>query len=587
MKTLPAVDAVIVGGGWAGLLMAKELGTRTSLSIVILERGPSREASEYSAEMDELDFAIRLRMMQDLSQETVTLRHDTSKRAVPIRQHGAFLPGAGVGGSGEHWNAQVPRFLPDCFELLSKTTTKYGAAALPEGHAVCDWGITYDELEPFYARVDKLFGSSGQAGNLRGKLIEGGNIFEGWRSEEYPTPPTKVPYFSALFRDAAKSLGYHPYPAPSANISRSYTNPDGISRGGCTYCGFCGRFGCMVSAKAQPTNLLLPILQKRKNVFLRTGAWVRRVLMDAASKPPAIRGVTYVDAAGEEIFQPASLVFVASWTFNNTRLLLLSGIGEPYDPVTGRGTVGSNLTHQVTTPSATAFFDQPLNRFMGSGSAGFLFSDFDRDDLDRSSMNFIRGGYFGARGYGFQPISAFGVLPNSVKATWGSEWKKEAVHYYDRTATIGFSGEHLAYKTNFMDLDPVYKDKLGDPLLRLTLDWRENERKMADFATPKAVEVARAMGAKDVKPFSGLRSYDATRYNSTHIQGGTVMGNSPEHSVVSPYLQHWQLPNLFILGGSTFPQNASTNPTPTILAFVYRTADAIIGRYLNHPGPLT
>jgi len=586
MKTLPAVDAVIVGGGWAGLLMAKELGTRTSLSIVILERGPSREASEYSAEMDELDFAIRLRMMQDLSQETVTLRHDTSKRAVPIRQHGAFLPGAGVGGSGEHWNAQVPRFLPDCFELLSKTTTKYGAAALPEGHAVCDWGITYDELEPFYARVDKLFGSSGQAGNLRGKLIEGGNIFEGWRSEEYPTPPTKVPYFSALFRDAAKSLGYHPYPAPSANISRSYTNPDGISRGGCTYCGFCGRFGCMVSAKAQPTNLLLPILQKRKNVFLRTGAWVRRVLMDAASKPPAIRGVTYVDAAGEEIFQPASLVFVASWTFNNTRLLLLSGIGEPYDPVTGRGTVGSNLTHQVTTPSATAFFDQPLNRFMGSGSAGFLFSDFDRDDLDRSSMNFIRGGYFGARGYGFQPISAFGVLPNSVKATWGSEWKKEAVHYYDRTATIGFSGEHLAYKTNFMDLDPVYKDKLGDPLLRLTLDWRENERKMADFATPKAVEVARAMGAKDVKPFSGLRSYDATRYNSTHIQGGTVMGNSPEHSVVSPYLQHWQLPNLFILGGSTFPQNASTNPTPTILAFVYRTADAIVDRYLKSPGPL-
>ena len=105
MKTLPAVDAVIVGGGWAGLLMAKELGARTSLSIVVLERGPSRQSSDYPADMDELDYAIRLRMMQDLSKETVTLRHDAVRRAVPLRQHGAFLPGAGVGGSGEHWNA--------------------------------------------------------------------------------------------------------------------------------------------------------------------------------------------------------------------------------------------------------------------------------------------------------------------------------------------------------------------------------------------------------------------------------------------------------------------------------------------------
>jgi gluconate 2-dehydrogenase alpha chain len=173
-----------------------------------------------------------------------------------------------------------------------------------------------------------------------------------------------------------------------------------------------------------------------------------------------------------------------------------------------------------------------------------------------------------------------------VKATWGSEWKKAAVSYYDRTGVVIFTGEHLAYKSHFMDLDPTYKDKLGDPLLRLTLDWRENERSMVDFATPKAVEIARAMRAEEVDAFAGLRSYDTTRYQSTHVQGGTIMGDSPTHSVVNPYLQHWQLPNLFILGGSTFPQNASANPTPTILSFVYRTADAIVDRYLKNPGPL-
>jgi gluconate 2-dehydrogenase alpha chain len=585
VKTLPAVDVVVIGGGWAGLLMAKELGSRTSLSIVVLERGVPRKSSDYAEAMDELDYAIRFRMMQDLSEETVTLRHNSSQRALPLRQHGSFQPGAGVGGSGEHWNALCPRFLPDVFRLLSQTTEKYGAKALPEDHSIRDWGVTYNELEPFYTRVEKLLGVSGKAGNLEGEKIDGGNIFEGPRSEEYPTPPTKVPYLAALFRDAAKTLGYHPFPVPSATLSQSYTNPDGISRGGCTYCGFCGRFGCMVGAKAQPTSLLLPIIQKRKNVVLRTGAWVRRILYDSSSKQNA-RGVTYVDASGEEIFQPASIVFLASWTFNNTRLLLLSGIGEPYDPATGRGTVGSNLTHQVSTNAATLFFEQPLNRFMGSGSAGFFVSDFDGDVFDHSSLPFLRGGTFAARCYGYQPIANFGVVPHSVKALWGSEWKKAAVHYYDRTGAIFFSGEHFAYKGHCMDLDPRYKDKLGDPLLRLTLDWRDNERNMADFATTKAVEIARAMNAKEVSPFPGLRSYDTTRYQSTHVQGGTIMGRSPEHSVANPYLQHWQMPNLFILGGSTFPQNASANPTPTLLAFVYRTADAIVNRYLKNPGAL-
>jgi len=224
---------------------------------------------------------------------------------------------------------------------------------------------------------------------------------------------------------------------------------------------------------------------------------------------------------------------------------------------------------------------------MGSGSAGFMFSDFDRDDVDRSSLNFLRGGYIAARGFGFQPIANFGVVPDGITATWGSEWKKSAVSYYDRTGAIIFTGEHLAYKSNYMDLDPLYKDKLGDPLLRLTLDWRDNERKMVDFATDKSVEVARAMGTKEINPFGGLRSYDTTRYQSTHVQGGTIMGASPEQSVVSPHLQHWQLPNLFILGASTFPQNASANPTPTLLGLVYRTADAIVDRYLKRPGLLT
>jgi gluconate 2-dehydrogenase alpha chain len=173
-----------------------------------------------------------------------------------------------------------------------------------------------------------------------------------------------------------------------------------------------------------------------------------------------------------------------------------------------------------------------------------------------------------------------------VKSNWGSEWKKAALHYYDRTGSINFQGEHLAYSGNYMDLDPTYKDHFGDPLLRLTLDWRENERSMAQFATAKAVEIAREMGAKEVTAFSGLRRYDASRYQTSHIQGGAIMGSSPHRSVVNPYLQHWHMSNLFVLGASSFPQNASANPTPTLMALAYRAVDHVVNRYLKNPAAL-
>ena len=601
MKTLPHTDAVIVGAGWTGLLMARELATRTSLNIVVLERGSAHSPNEYAAGMDELAYAIRFRMMQDLSQDTVTIRHSPKDRAYPLRQYGSFLPGTGVGGAGEHWSGVFPRFLLDVFELHSRTVEKYGAARLPEDHSIQDWGVTYDELEPYYTRTENLLGISGKAGNLRGTKIPGGNIFEGPRSAEYPTPPTKVPYFSELFRQASASLGYHPYPVPAATLSQLYTNPDGITRPGCTYCGFCETFGCMIGAKSQPTNTLLPILTKHKSFSLRTNANVRRILCSGdftspsspssftsrpANSPTNVRGVTYTNSAGQEFFQPADLVVLASWTLNNTRLLLLSKLGEPYDPATGRGTVGRNLTHQVMLNAATAFFDQPLNRFMGSGASGFMFNDLDGDVFDHSNVPFLRGGAFLGRSARSLPIGEADTLPKSVKSTWGSDWKKAVLHYYDRAGKITFIGDHLAYRENYMDLDPTYKDHWGDPLLRLTIDWRDNERHMSAFAAQKAVELARAMGAKEITPSAVLAHYDASRYQSSHIQGGAIQGASPETSVVNPYLQHWQAPNLFILGASSFPQNAAANPTPTLLAQTLRTADTLLSRYLNHPGPL-
>lgn len=585
MKTLPSTDVVIIGSGWTGLLMAKELSARSPVSIVILERGRARMA-DYSSAMDELDYFVRLHMMQDPSREAVTLRHRDSERALPIRQYGAFLPGSGIGGTGEHWGAVFPRLMPDCFELHSKTVARYGAGKLPEDHSVQDWGITYDEMEPYYARSEREVGVCGKAGNLNGKKIEGGNVFEGWRSSEYPMPPTITPYFSEQFRGATKSLGYHPYNNATAVTSEEYTNPDGVSRPACAFCGFCERTPCMINAKAQPTSILLPVVRQRKSVSIRTGATVKRILHDSSQNAGKARGVTYIDDSGEEIFQPADLVILASYTLGNNHLLMLSGIGTPYDPATGKGTLGKNLTHQVSF-GVQAFLEKPMNKFMGAGGTGVRISDFDADVFDHGNLPFIRGGMIGAMSVGTQPLSTFGNTPRSMKLPrWGSAWKKASIEYFDRTGVIAFAGEQIPHKGNHFDLDPTYKNPLGDPLLRMTINWQENERKMAEFMNARMVEIGHAMGAKEVNPFPGYGDYDVVRYQSTHIQGGTMLATSPDRGVVNPYLQHWEIPNLFVLGASTFPNSGSSNPTPTILALTYRTADAIVDRYLKKPAPL-
>ena len=226
-----------------------------------------------------------------------------------------------------------------------------------------------------------------------------------------------------------------------------------------------------------------------------------------------------------------------------------------------------------------AFLEKPLNRFMGAGGTGMRIADFEGDVLDQSNLPFIRGGIIQGNGVGYQPIAVFGSVPRSVKSRWGAEWKKAAVEYYDRTGLVAFSGEQIPHKGNYFDLDPTYKDHAGDPLLRMTMNWHENERKMVEFMNAKMVEIAHAMGAKEVNPSAGYGKYDVARYQSTHVQGGTMMAPSPDRGVVNTHLQHWQVPNLFVLGGSTMPNTGSANPTPTILALTYRTA-------ILHRGPL-
>jgi gluconate 2-dehydrogenase alpha chain len=448
-----------------------------------------------------------------------------------------------------------------------------------------DWAMTYDELEPYYDKFDRLCGVSGKAGNLRGQKIDGGNIFEGPRSNEYPNPPMIMTESAVMFEKAARELGYHPFPQPISNASRPYTNIEGLTLGGCQYCGHCDKSGCEANAKAGPLVCILPKLREDPKFTLRPRAWVSRLIYDKQAKK--VSGVVFTDTrTGEEYEQPAGLVVLSAYVFGNISLMFNSGIGEPYDPVTQKGAVGKNYCYQLSRIGITMFFEsKEFNPFMGAPGAAMALDDVDGDNFDHSGLGFLGGSRFACGHADGRPINYRPVPPGTPR--WGAEWKKATAKWYHHAANIGVSGSNYANRTNYLDLDPTYKDQLGRPLLRLTYNFVDNDYKVMEYTLGVAEKIARAMNPSIIAPPRMRRGdYDIVPYQSTHNAGGTIMGTDPKTSVVNRYLQSWDASNLFIMGASTFPQQPAYNPTGPVGALAYWSAEAIVTKYLKNPGPL-
>lgn len=578
---LPKVDAVCVGVGWTGGILAAEL-TKAGMSVVGLERGADRGPENVQHGHDELRYAVDKELAQNVETETWTLRHHPGERALPIRRIGSFAPASGVGGSGVSWAGQTWRFNPRDFEIRSRTIDRYGEQVIPEEMSIQDWGITYDELEPYYDRFEYMSGIAGKAGNIKGRTIPGGNPFEGPRARDYPVPPLKESYAGSLFGKAATDLGYHVFPGPAAALSEPYTNPAGISREACTYCGFTGHFGCRIGAKADPTVTVIPEAEKTGRFELRTNATVVEILHDGKQAT----GVRYYDEAGRLQEQPADIVLLTAYTFNNCRLLLMSKMGQPYDPGTGQGVIGKNYCYQADGAGGWVYFkDKDFKPYMNACGNAVAFDDLNGDNFDHTGLGFIGGGLVKYGSATTLPIT--GVLTPPGTPSWGAQWKQAIHQYYARSLIIGGQGESPAYRSHFLDLDPTYRDAHGLPLLRITFDWEPNERKLVAFLGEKIKEIADSMHADLVVAGGALPGhYDTASYQSTHNTGGVIMGSDPTESAVNSYLQMWDFPNVFVVGASAFPQNAGYNPTGTVGALAYRAADGIVNKYRTQPGPL-
>ncbi|MFN4281385.1 MAG: GMC family oxidoreductase [Alphaproteobacteria bacterium] len=579
---LPPVDVVLVGFGWTGAILGQEL-TEAGLNVLALERGGWRDTPSHfptTLAQDEVRFYWRHEMFQETARNTLTFRNNAGQTALPMRRWGSFLPGTGVGGGGVHWNGQTFRFLPSDFVAASHNRERYGAFA--EGMTIQDYGVTYDELEIYFDRFEKLCGISGKAGNIKGEIQAGGNPFEGWRSDEYPNPPMEMTFAQKRFAAAARERGLNPFPAPSANLSRAYTNPLGAQLAPCTYCGFCEKYGCGNYSKASPQTTILPILMQKPNFTLKTHNEVLQVVRDRSGRRAT--GVVHVDSRGEVFEQPAEIVILCAYPLENARLMMLSGIGETYNPATGEGLLGKNYCYQVVSSVDVFYDDKYTNQFAGAGALGMVVDEYNGDNFDHGGLGFIGGGYMACWTTNARPVETRRTPQGTPQ--WGSEWKKAVADNFLKSTSISTHGASMAHAANHLDLDPTYKDAYGRPLLRMTFDFTPNDRAMTAYLTERATEIAKGMGGREIKVNAREGAYRSMPYQTTHNTGGTIMGSDPSNSVVNRYLQSWDLPNLFIMGAGVFPQNAGYNPTDTVAALTYWAAEAITTRYLADPGPL-
>ena len=279
------------------------------------------------------------------------------------------------------------------------------------------------------------------------------------------------------------------------------------------------------------------------------------------------------------------MVFLCAYILHNVHLLLLSGIGQPYDPRTGQGVVGSNYAYQIVSGVDVFFDDKIINPFVGAGALGIGIDDYNGDNFDHTGLGFIGGGYLACWNTNGRPIEYHPAPKDTPK--WGAKWKKAVAQELSDDRHHRHPRRGDGHRGNFLDLDPTYRDAHGRPLMRMTFDFTDNEHKMSDYLTDRAADIAKAMKPREINAKKRTGHY-FDRALSDHAQHRRRHHGQPirRSSAVNRYLQSWDVPNLFVMGSSAFPQNAGYNPTGTIGALTYWAADAIKNQYLKNPGPL-
>ncbi len=556
---LPKTDVVVIGLGAVGGVAVLPL-VNAGLNVIGLEAGGWFSNRDFAPDEVRNNLRDWPQQVAKAKNEIPTVRANINFEAV---QGGGHPMMNGVGGTSLHYWAQSWRLNPWDFKTVSATSARYGAHRIPENSTVEDWPISYEDLEPYYDRVEYAIGVSGNAGNINGSKQANGNPFEGPRARAYPMPGLRSSGYTDMMSDAARGLGWTPFQGPAAINTEVYGD-----RPGCFYHGYCDRGGCHVNAKSSTAVTTIPEALKSGLLKVVTHARVLKILNDADGR---VTGVEYL-LGNQVMFQPADAVMLASHTYENVRLLMLSTSQQfPNGLANNSGQVGQHyLSHHQGAP-VIALFPKNLNNWYGLPAQGVAIDEWADDNFDHSDLDFIGGGnlwtYTDRKPIAAAKMSTFDKVPN-----WGSKWKAFVRENADRTNVSYIQKTTLPYRGNYLDLDPQVKDKLGFPVIRITAEYKDNELRIAQFTQDRMEEWYRAAGATEIIR-AGLGNAMGA---STHAYGGTRMGNDPTTNVTNAFGFAHESPNLGILGSSVMGTSGARNPTLTAQALAWRTAEHLV-----------
>jgi choline dehydrogenase-like flavoprotein len=554
MSQRDQVDVVVVGSGAGGAPVAMTLA-EAGAKVVVLEKGPYYTVKDFTH--DEIGICRRNFFVPFMDDDPHTIRKDGAAAAERTTEGWTSQC---VGGATVHMSGFFYRLKDQDLRLA----TLMGGLA---GADLADWPVSLAELEPYYDLMEAAIGVSGQAGV---------NPFEAPR-RPYPMPPMRPHPSAALIDDAARNLGFHPYPTPRAIVSAPY----GV-RPPCNYCGMCGEYGCENGSKSSVLATLIPRAEATGRCEIRDRSMAQRVVADDDG---GVRGVEYIDRHGATQFVGARVVVLAASAIESARLLLLSNSNRyPQGLANGSGLVGKNLTFS-TFGKATAIFERDgLIAKLGADEMSLPFLHRSVQDdywAPASGLKLPKGGTYNFLLHHPNPINAgVRIAVDSDWTLWGEGLRNAIRRYFHEELWIEFEifGEYLANAGTYMDLDPTVKDRWGLPVARISVKHHPADVETNTWMTKRGIDILAGVEprAKSVKPWT----WGSTTY---HLQHGTCrFGRDPSRSVLNPACEAHDVKGLFVTDGSFMPTSGGVPATPTILANSFRVAHQIRSRLAKH-----
>jgi choline dehydrogenase-like flavoprotein len=537
------VNAVVVGAGAAGGIVAKELST-AGLSVVLLERGKwytSNDCRKDDLRNQRTTVLGNAFGPEDEGNPRVLVDAEGTPHIMPPSDGGYQNNAACVGGGTLSYGAMAWRYLPQDFRMRST----YGA---PAGSSLEDWPISYDDLEPYYEKAEYEIGISGD---------DSGTPFHGPRRRPLPMPPLPPNREFQILEPAARRLGLHPFPIPMARNSVPYNG-----RGPCMRCRWCVGFACEVDAKNGSQNTVIPIALGTGNCELRTDCMVKEILTDDRGRA---RGVAYYDADGRLQEQPSDIVVVSACAIESARLLLNSqsrlfpdGLGNRHDQV-GRNLQGHHYT------GATGFFEFDTYDDVGPG-ASIAVSDYNHGTPG------LCGGGMLANEFIRLPIQMVDRMPGGTPR-WGLAHKQAMRRFFKRNIVVMGPTQQIPMADARVTLDPAVRDKWGMPVARISGNVHPQTYEIGLVQAHRAEAWLKEAEAASTVISAGV----PTTVSAGQHQAGTCrMGNDPQGSVVNRNCQLHDVDNVFVIDSSVHVTNGGFNPALTIMAIAYFASEALV-----------